>query len=791
MLEIRPEFLLKRCEIPTGSGGPTLEWRRVSRDDMQNSFRVGAWLVEPSLCRVARDDRTAQVRAKVVDLLVYFAQRPGEVISKDTLLRDVWGTDAITESVLTRTITELRSALDDDAEHPSIIETIPKRGYRLIAPVVSQPVGIEQNRLAIVGTAPFVGGGEVPGPTPARGRSRYLIFGAAVGLVGGIALGVWLPSNRGPARGFSPLHAEYGVAPADGLARLTAPEVGASSGRPSRTALALSPDGRFLVFVGMHKTVPHLFRRALDRNTAELIPGTEGADVPFISPDSTRLGFWAAGALHWMPLEGGTIQDIVRVGRVHGASWADERMIVYGLPTGVMRVDVGGGEPQRLTSVDREAGETWHDFPQALAGGGNLVLTVHCGSDLRQSKVVSYRADEKQYVVLAENATDGRIAAGGRYLLFMSGGALMGAPFDTRRLATTGSAVKLIDGVMRSSNTYNSNIETGAGQFAVSDSGHLAYLRGGEYPTQQSTYAWFDRRGHPLDLPIPAEKHSYGAPRLGPGDRIVTSLWQTLDQDGAGIFIYDPTRNSPSRVPFEGRVEWPIWTPDGRNVVFLGMRAGRSALFRAPADGSGPAFPLTPLRESELMPVPASWSADGNELLLLGPPGVFKFAIDSGVIAPVWESKPPRVYQYRFPALSPDRRWLALTSNDSGREEVYVTPYPSRIGRRQVSAQGGHSPLWSRRGTEIVYYQQVNAETGRLMSVAFRSEGSLPSPHLLFEKSVSDFGWAAPLHGFAVTPDGERFLALARDRTRHPPPETIDMVFHWLDRLPARLAGSR
>jgi serine/threonine-protein kinase len=187
--------------------------------------------------------------------------------------------------------------------------------------------------------------------------------------------------------------------------------------------------------------------------------------------------------------------------------------------------------------------------------------------------------------------------------------------------------------------------------------------------------------------------------------------------------------------------------------------------------------------------MPASWSADGKALLLVHSSGIFKLAIDSQTITPVLESSAP--YQYLFPALSPDGRWLAYTSTENGHQNVWVTPYPSLSGRRPVSTQGGDSPVWTRGGSEIVYYEPINGGGGRLMAVAFAPAGSLPNPEILFTKTGAEFARASPLPGFAVTSDGKRFLAVVGDPNRYPPRTTIDVVFHWLDTMPARLGGAR
>jgi hypothetical protein len=181
---------------------------------------------------------------------------------------------------------------------------------------------------------------------------------------------------------------------------------------------------------------------------------------------------------------------------------------------------------------------------------------------------------------------------------------------------------------------------------------------------------------------------------------------------------------------------------------------------------------------------------NANELLYLSITGIHKLALDTNESTKVIDRNIERtpLSNYESAAVSPDAHWLAYTSRDSGREEVWVASYPSLNDHRPVSTLGGVSPVWTRRGskTEIVYYHPVDDENGSLMSVAFVSEGSFPRPETLFTKSIREF---AP--GFAITPDGERILARVRDATGYPPPATIDVVFHFLDTLPAKLGGSR
>jgi serine/threonine-protein kinase len=619
----------------------------------------------------------------------------------------------------------------------------------------------------------------VRAPRPTRG---VLLLAVAVALAAGLAAGaaiVW--KRRAPVvvSGAS-LRTQLGVAPAAGLERRSGLETRIASSRPSRTALSLSPDGQALVFAGNIGDKMQLFRRALNRQAADPIPDTTDAESPFFSTDGRWVGFWSNGHLRKVSSDGGPAVDVADTPRIIGASWSGER-IVYGSGCGgIFKVAANGGSPERLTTLDSDAGETCHRFP-TLVNGSDLVFTVMHGAEMRRATIVSYRGATASRTVLVENGTDARIVSG-RFLVFIREGTLMAVRFDAKALRVAGDAVPVVSGVMQSANNNGTIPETGAGQFAISDAGHLAYLTGGVYPELHSSFAWFARNGDAAS--IPAETHAYLGPRLSPDGNRITGY---ITQGAGGLFTYDLSRQAFARLRFDGGVEWPLWTPDGKRVVFMGVTNGRYAIYSIPSDGSGTAERLTALGPQDEMP--ASWSPGGRELLFLksmpGSLDIYKLSMQSRAVAPVLATKASEQY----PTLSPDGRWLAYTSNDSGRGEVYVAPYASLDGRHQVSNNGGMSPVWTKGGRELLYYESVGSEGGRLMTVAVSSGDRFAAeiPRVLFEKSRDDFSGAMPLPGFAATPNGDRILGVVRDRARYPPPNVIEFVVNWLTELQSKL----
>jgi Tol biopolymer transport system component len=628
------------------------------------------------------------------------------------------------------------------------------------------------------------GAGAAGTPVGARkaSRGRLPIVSAALGLLVG-ALTTTLGSRflRPPAgtAAVGVTRAVIGIAPADQLRSLLADTQG-GEGRPSRTALALSPDGRLLVFSAVRAGHQSLYARGLEKIDATPIPGTEDGLNPFFSPDGTWIGFWANGALKKAPLSGGPPTTICESGPIFGASWASTNTIVFGRQReGLLQVSAAGGPPHSITALDAKRGEVSHRLPFVLPGGAAVVFTVTHHSlprwqDARLA-VLSIATGERKDL---GPGADARYVPTG-HLVFMQAGTLVAAPFDLARLGLTGGPVSLIDDVMQAGRTITATIDTGAGQFSTSSSGTLVYVPGGLVPAIERTLVWVDRRGvsQPLALPV----GPYWNPMLSPDGRHIV-LW--TGGDDRNVWLDDVERQTLTRLTSEGRNSRAIWTPDGRRVAFSSATAGVDNLFWKAADGSGAAERLT---TSTSQQAPSSWSPDGKTLAFLETSRNGDF--DIWALSSEGDRQPHPILQTRFnetyAEFSPDGRWIAYVSDESGRDQVYVQPYPGPGPRMQISNDGGTQPAWSRTGRELFYTDYVSGSPRAEMHVMvvpviLTPTLSAGTAHELFRGPYAGQG---ATRGYDVTHDGQRFLML---QSRERPPIKVTQVIlvqNWFEEL--------
>jgi len=575
------------------------------------------------------------------------------------------------------------------------------------------------------------------------------------------------------------------VAPA-GQLRANNQSESAAWGMPSRTAMALSPDGRSLVFSANAGGKQQLYLRALDQLDAAPLAGTEGADSPFFSPDGKWVGFWANGALKKVALSGGPATTICQTDAIFGASWGSNDTIVFArVREGLLQVPGAGGTPQSLTTLDTAKGEVSHRLPQVLPGAKAVVFTITHDAfpkwDVADIVVQSLVTGERKTVA---QGADARYASTG-HLVYARAGTLMAMPFDLARLQVTGGAVSVMADVMQAANIVNVNLDTGAAQFSVSASGALVYATGGAAGDAERRLVWVDRAG--LAQPLSAPPRAYFAPRLSPdGQRVVVYTRGT----GSDVWTFDITRGTLTRLTTEGRNGWGLWTPDGKRVVFQ-SGPGVGNLFWKPADGSGAAERLT---TSEYTQVPASWSPDGQTLAFVESHPVAATGSDIWALPLAGDRRPRPLLQTKFnetyPEFSPDGRWLAYVSNESGRDEVYVQPYPGPGPRQQVSVDGGEAPAWSRDGRELFYSAVANvgqgATTREWIAVPLTTAPSLRfgAPRVLFQ---ARYQTTLTARGYDVTSDGQRFLMVSVDE--RPPIKVTQMILvqNWVEELKRRV----
>ena len=532
-------------------------------------------------------------------------------------------------------------------------------------------------------------------------------------------------------------------------------------------AVALSPDGTKLVYVGTHENATRqLFLRVMDGAEGKAIAGTEGAYIPFFSPDGQWVGFFAQGKLKKVPADGGAPQVLCDAPSGMGADWAADGMI-YFMPfntSGMWKVAASGGTPQEVTKLDRSRGEVSHRWPQLLAGGEAVLFTVWTGPgwDEKSLQMQVLKSGERR--VLAEGASTGRYVTSG-HLVYNRDGVqtLMALPFDVERLQVTGGpAVALAEQVW----------EGGAegAQYAVSSAGTMAYVA--SHPARyERRMVWVDRTGKVE--PLPAMPRPYYDPRISPdGRRFAVSSEEASER----VWTFDFARPILTALTGPGSSQSPVWTPDGSRVIYRATRMGFRNIVWKPADGSGEEQPLT---TNNNMQTPVSVSPDGKLLAYteIDPAG----GSDIWLVTLDGKGKPEPFLRTRSSEnnahFSPDGRWLAYVSDESGRPEVYVQPFPGPGSKWMISTDGGNEPVWSRDGRELFYRA---GDKMMVVSIATQPAFAAGLPQLLFEGAFEPTGTGTS--GYDVSPDGRRFLMIQPTAPELPATQ-VHVVINWFEEL--------
>ncbi len=552
------------------------------------------------------------------------------------------------------------------------------------------------------------------------------------------------------------------------------------SNRPTRTELAVSADGRFLVYSATREgpgsqSAPSLYLRKLDELEARPVKGTEGGLCPFLSPRGDWIGFWAGGKLRKVPSEGGIPSDLCDVPRPFGFSWGDDDRIVFSRDrgTGLMRIPAAGGAPEVLTVPDRSRQEYAHYLPHVLPGSRGVLFTIKRHPWDAEPRLAVLDLGSGQWRVLLENAADGRYAATG-HAVFMRQGTLMAVPFDAGRMAITGPAVPVAAGIEQTLNTTTSYDDTGAGQFDLSASGSLVYVPGGIEPDQKNTLVWVDAEGR--EEPIVAFKAPFFSTRVSPdGKRIAYTL---LGME-SHVWIHDLDLGTATKLTPEGMAQWALWTKDGERLIFDWLETGVPNLYWQDAAGGSPKERLI---ESEFYHWPGSLSPDGNILAFVEERqetdrDILFLDLRDRRTTPFLNS---RFYE-GYPAFSPDGRWIAYATDESGQMEVYVQTLSGRPRKWRVSHEGGRSPLWSPDGRRLYY--RSGPLGSRIWAVDIEAGPDLSASRPRQILSLERYAVGSPIGTWDISRDGRRFLMVKLGGRPVKPVTEIILVQNWFEEL--------
>jgi serine/threonine-protein kinase len=550
--------------------------------------------------------------------------------------------------------------------------------------------------------------------------------------------------------------------------------------------VALSRDGNVLAFAARPaKGGPtQLFVRRLDRTQATALAGTDNAFSPFFSPGGQWIAFFADGKLKKISVAGGAVLTLCDAPEARGGDWGEDGNMVFAptMYSGLFRVSDAGGTPREVTKFDSSAGEVTQRWPQVLPGGKVVLFTAHSSLfGLDDANIVVQWVGTAQRKVVYRGGAFGRYLPGG-YLLYLHSGTLFAAPFNLERLEMTGTPVPVVEGV--------SSDGRRAARIAFSAGGTVLYVPG-QVTNLESLIFWLDRDGTTEPLrKVPAR---YGDLRLSPdGRRLAVTVVGGNDID---VWVYEWQRDIMSRLTFGNAQHYrPVWTPDGLRVAFTSDRAkpgGVPNLYWQRADGTGEVQRLT---ESGNPQMPFSWHPTGKFLAYseLNPQtgfDVLMLPMEGSEVAG-WKPGKPFVFlnspsNENTPLFSPDGHWLAYTSDESGRPEVYVRSFPGPGGRWQISTNGGVRPLWLRNGKELLYQEY----DGKIMVAAYAASGSAfqgeksrrwSSVSALLLQPI-----AAVRGSFDVSPDGKRLAVLLKNPEAQAAAKEdhVTFIFNFTDEL--------
>jgi serine/threonine-protein kinase len=623
-------------------------------------------------------------------------------------------------------------------------------------------------------------------PAPATNRRRqwaaYATWTVGGALVASIA--TWTLTRDTPQVRRLPSRFEIVQPPTQSLALVGSEVRDAALDRD----IAISPDGRYIAY---RAGGGQLVVRALDSLDARVMAGITNVRGPFFSPDSRWIGFFDGRRLKKISIAGGPAATICPIqGDPRGASWGDDDAIVFATQdtsTGLLRVSAGGGEPTVLTMPDAAKGERAHYRPSVLPGGRGILFTIFSPQpEMNQVAVLDLETRERKIVVrgaIQPEYVDG-------HLLYANERTIFAIPFDIARLAVLGVPVPVIDDLSPV------NVSAAA-NYAISRSGTLVYVAAAAGVPTPRSLVWVDRKGHETVV-AGAPQRLYTGLRLSPdGMRIAVSI----DDQEKDIWIWDFGRGTFTRLIFDGEDRDPVWTSDNQYIVFSSRAKDTGALnlFRRLADGRGAAERLTVGDNNHIAAFVDRTGILGTVISPKFAGDVVWFPLEKTATADTSSGTGSSLYKPLVqtegidhnPALSPDGRFLAYQSNQSGPNQINVRPFPQvNTGVWQVSTSGGTRPVWARNGRELFFLDSATTLTAVPVetSAATFNHGN---PAKVLEAT---YFAPSPLdnRSYDISPDGQRFLMIKEDaRDRSVRAVKLVVFLDWTEELKTRMAGVR
>jgi DNA-binding winged helix-turn-helix (wHTH) protein/Tol biopolymer transport system component len=726
-------------------------------------YTFGPFLLDPAERRLIRAGRDLRLPPKVFETLAVLVERHGLLVEKDDLMKALWPGIFVEEVTLAGNISQLRKALGDapgqDESH--YIETVSRRGYRFTAKVteVSQPIessgGLEEAGVPSTASEPP----QLTQLVDSSAARERIAWATATVILLSALLAMGIRYIRKPV-------------PQTAVVRSRIPppaDTQFSAFDNERWLPAVSPDGSHIVSPVWDSRGTRLWLRTLnDTGDGRALPSTENAGFPFWSPDSRSIGFFADGKLKRIDIEGKVVQVLCDVPIPRGGAWSRDGVILFERTqySALYQVPASGGTVRQVTELNASRGEQSHRWPVFLADGRHFVFFVRSEEHPEEAGIYAGSLDSKDYHLVVRATTGPAYEARGT-LVYVRDGVMMVQGFDEKKLAAVGEPIALPDRV--AFNPLNSSA-----LFSVSPSGVMVYYPA--VPAGPFNITWYNhdgKRGDSID-----SGYFYGFD-LSPDE--TQAVLGIINADGLSTDLWslDLIRGTKTRLTSGPMFKaLPVWQPDGRFVLFsAGFTGSPTHIDRIKSDGTGTSEPL--LKAEDFL-YPGSVCPNGNYLAFTRRPNPGGAANIGGAvwILPLTGDRQPfplirTQFVNALPAFSPDCKWVAYVSNETGQNEVYVTHFPDVTRRYRVSTQGGTMPQWRGDGRELFYF---SAKKNSVLAVNVDEKAdsiSLGSPHTLF--SVYNYG--SPFTFYDVTADGRRFLITEANSTNGPVPLTL--VTNW------------